>query len=58
MPVGNIWKFDLEKTFSLDFAVKCNFSKIRFEHVILNFIATTENMRKKDQKTRTTIAGK
>ena len=46
MPVGHIWKFDLEKTFSLDFGRKCNFSKIRIEHVILKFLATTENIRK------------
>ena len=46
MPVGHIWKFDLEKTFSLDFGVKCNFSKNQIEHVMLNFLATTENTRK------------
>ena len=28
VPVGHISKFDLEKTFSLDFAVKCNFLKL------------------------------
>ena len=27
VPVGHISKFDLEKTFSLDFGVKCNFLK-------------------------------
>ena len=46
VPVGHIWKFDLEKTFSLDFGVKCNFSKIRIEHVMLKFLAKTENTRK------------
>ena len=46
MPFGHIWKFDLEKTFSLDFGEKRNFSKIRIEHVMLNFLATTENIRK------------
>ena len=46
MPFGHIWKFDLEKTFSLDFGVKCNFSKVRIEHVMLKFLATTENIRK------------
>ena len=46
MPVGHIWKFDFEKTFSLDFGVKCNFSKIRVEHVMLKFLATTESIRK------------
>ena len=39
-------KFALEKTFSLDFWVKCNFSKIRIKHVILKFLAKTENSRK------------
>ena len=46
MPVGHIWKFDFEKTFGLDFVVKCDFSKIRIEHVMLKFLATTENIRK------------
>ena len=36
----------LRKTFSLDFGVKCNFSKIRIDHVMLKFLATTENIRK------------
>ena len=44
MPVGLIWKFDLEKTFGLDFGVKCNFSKIQIEHDMLKFLATTENI--------------
>ena len=46
VPVGHTWKFDLEKTLSLDFRVKSNFSKIRFEHVMPKFLATTENTRK------------
>ena len=46
VPNGHIWKFDLKKTFSLDFGVKCNFSKIRIEHVMLKFLATTENTKK------------
>ena len=46
VPGGHIWKFDLEKTFSLDFEMKCNFSKIRIEHIMLKFLATTENTRK------------
>ena len=46
MPVGHIWKFDLEKTFSLDFGAKCNLSEFRTEHVMLKFLATTENSRK------------
>ena len=36
----------LRKTFSLDFGVKCNFSKIGIDHVMLKFLATTENIRK------------
>ena len=36
----------LRKMFSLDFGVKCNFSKIRIEHVMLKCLATTENIRK------------
>ena len=47
MPVGHIWKFDLEKAFNLDFGVKCNVSKIRIEHVMLKFLATTQNTRSK-----------
>ena len=46
MSVGHIWKFDLEKTFSLDIGLKCNFSKIRIELVMLKFLATTEKTRK------------
>ena len=58
VPVGQIWRFDLEKTFSLDFGEKCNFSKIRIEHVMLNCLAITENTRKKtNQKNRATVAG-
>ena len=45
MPVGHIWKFDLEKYEKRNFGVKCNFSKIRIEPVMLNFLATTENLR-------------
>ena len=46
MPVGHIWKFDLERTFTLDFGVKCNCSKTRIVQVMLKFLATTENIRK------------
>ena len=35
----------LRKTFSRDFGVKCNFSKTQIEHVMLKFLATTENIR-------------
>ena len=47
MQVGHIWKLDFKKTFGLDFGVKCNISKNRIEHVMLKFLATTENIRKK-----------
>ena len=37
----------LRKTFSLDFGVKCNFSKFQIERVMLKVLATTENIRKR-----------
>ena len=46
VPVYHIWKFDLEKTFSLDFGVNFNFSKIGIDNVTLRFLATTEYIRK------------
>ena len=52
MPVGHICKFDLEKTFSLDFGVKCNFSKTRIELVMLKILATTEKQKNKIKRTR------
>ena len=45
VPVGHIWKFDLEKHEQRNFGVKKSFSKIRIEPVMLNFCATTENFR-------------
>ena len=45
VPVSHIWKFDLEPREKHDFGMKWNFSKIRIGHVILNFLATTENLR-------------
>ena len=45
VPVGHICKFDLEQYEQRDFGVIWNFSKIRIEHVMLNFLATTENLR-------------
>ena len=45
MPVGHIWKFDLEKYEQRNFGVRCYFSKIRIEPVMLNFLAITENLR-------------
>ena len=58
MPVGHIWKFDLEKAFSLDFGEKRNFSKIRIVHVMLKFLATTENIRKISGKVVKNRSGK
>ena len=51
MPVGHIWKFDLEEYEIRSFGMKFNFSKIRIEPVMLNFFATTENIRKKIRET-------
>ena len=45
VPVGHIWKFDLEEYEQRNFEMKCNFSKIRIEPVMLNFLAKTENLR-------------
>ena len=45
MPVGHIWKFDLEEYELRIFGRKFNFSKIRIEPVMLNFLAKTENLR-------------
>ena len=45
MPVRHIWKFDLKQYEQRNFGVKCNFSKIRIEPVMLNFLATTKNFR-------------
>ena len=45
MPVGHIWKFDLEEHKLRNFGRKFNFSKIRLQPVMLNFLANTENLR-------------
>ena len=45
MPVGHIWKFDLEEYELRNFGEKFNFSKIRIEPGMLNFLAKTENLR-------------
>ena len=41
-----------------DFGVKFYFSKIRMEPVMLSFLATTENIKRKMRTTELTIAGK
>ena len=43
--VSHIWKFDFEQREKNDFWMKCNFSKIRIGHVMLNFLVTTENLK-------------
>ena len=43
VPVGPIWNFDHEQRKKHDFGVKRNFRKIRIGHVMLEFLATTEN---------------
>ena len=45
MPDCHIGKFDLEQYEQRNFGVKCNFSKIRIEIDMLNFLATTNNLR-------------
>ena len=45
--VGHIWKFDLEEYEIRSFGMKFIFSKTRIEPVMLNFLATTENIRNK-----------
>ena len=45
MPVVYIWKFDLEQYESRNFGRKFDFSKIRIEPVMLNFLAETKNLR-------------
>ena len=51
MPVGHIWEFDLDGYEIRSFGMKFNFSKIRIEPVMLNFLATTENIRNKIRTT-------
>ena len=55
MPVGHIWKFDLEEYDLRSFGMKFNFSKIRIEPVMLNFLATTENIRNKIRTTESQL---
>ena len=55
MPVGHIWKFDLEEYEIRGFGMKFNFSKIRIEPVMLNFLATTENIKNKIRTTESQL---
>ena len=50
MPVGHIWKFDLEEYKLHNFGRNFNFSKIRIEPVMLNFLAKTENLRNRSRE--------
>ena len=45
VPVGHVRKFDLEQYESRNFGRKFDFSKIRIEPVMLNFLAETKNLR-------------
>ena len=51
MPVGHIWKFDLEEHEIRGFGMKFNLSKIQMEPVMLSFLATTENIKYKIRTT-------
>ena len=55
---ASLLKFDLEEHKIRGFGMKFNFSKIRIEPVMLSFLATTENIKYKNQNNRFTIAGK
>ena len=48
----------LRKARALNFGVKFNFSKIRMEPVMHDFLAITEKPKKRIQNDRITIAGK
>ena len=52
VPVGHIWTFDLEEHKNTWFWMKFYFSKIRMEPVMLNFLATTENIKYKIRTTK------
>ena len=55
VPVGHIWKFDLEEYKLRSFGMKFNFSKIRIEPVMLNFLATTENIKNNRRTTESQL---
>ena len=48
----------LRKARTLNFGVKFDFSKIRMEPVMHDFLAITESQKKKSENNRVTIAGK
>ena len=51
VPVGQIWKFDLEEHEIRGFGMKLHFFKFRMESVMLSFLATTENIKYKIRTT-------
>ena len=55
MPVGHIWKFDLEQYEIRSFGMKFIFLKNRIEPVMLNFLATTENIRNTIRMTKSQL---
>ena len=58
MPVGHIWKFDLEEYELRNFGVKCNFSKFEVDMSCSSFSRQLEISEKQDQNNRFIIAGK
>ena len=58
MRLRDVWKFELEKIFSLDFGLKCKFSKLELSIPCSIFLRQLKIQEKQDQKNRTTIAGK
>ena len=55
MPVGHIWKFDIEEYEISGFGMKFNLSNIRIEPVMLSFLATTENIKNKIRTTESQL---
>ena len=58
MPVGRIWKFDLEEYELRNFGRKFNFSKIEWSLSCSNFSRKLKISEIEDQNIRFTIAGK
>ena len=58
VPVGPTWKFDLEKTFSLDFGVKCSFQEFELSMSCSGLSRQLKISEKQDQQFRSTNVGK
>ena len=58
VPVGHIWKFDLEEYEQRNFGRKIKFSKLQTEPVMLKFLARTENLRNRRSEQPIYIRGK